>query len=135
MTIPCYCFERHTATSRFKPETARLSDDLKPGSGLYCRRCGALVTDSGQAIDEHGAHQHQRTNPAGMRFRFGCFRAAPGCRALGLPSTEFSWFAAHSWQVAICAGCAEHLGWLFTGTSRFYALILDRLFEQSTPPN
>jgi hypothetical protein len=75
---------------------------------------------------ERGAHR--KTNPAGYTFDIGCFRRAPGASAWGEASAEHPWFAGHTWQIALCAGCGAHLGWAFQAEgSRFHGLILDRL--------
>jgi len=59
----------------------------------------------------------------GIKFNFGCFQKAPGCSALGIATDEYTWFSGYKWQLAVCAGCGEHLGWLFRGESGFYGLI------------
>jgi hypothetical protein len=108
---------------------AQREQDAGTGRGerLRCRACGAGITDEGQRRPVDGSHAHTRTNPAGMRFTFGCFREAPGCRCLGAATAEHTWFAGCVWRVAACAGCGEHLGWSFTGADTFFGLILMRL--------
>ena len=93
-----------------------------------------MVTDKQQGIDHNGNHVHQGTNPAGYSFRFACYQEAPGCAAAGLASYEHSWCTAYSWQIAICKACGEHLGWLFSGETRFYGLIIDKLIFDDQPP-
>jgi len=80
-----------------------------------------------------GNHAHTRANPAGIRFTFGCFRDAPGCRCLGAPSGEHTWFAGCRWRIAACGGCGEHLGWAFSGEENFFGLILLRLVSGEEP--
>ncbi len=86
------------------------------------------MTTTSARIDVGGAHEHVFTNPHGIQFRIGCFAHAVGCRTLGQASTFWTWFPGHAWQIAICGGCREHLGWLFTASdASFHGLILDRL--------
>lgn len=69
-------------------------------------------------------------NPHGLMFEVGCFRQAPGCAVIGGSSEEFTWFAGHRWQVAICARCGLHMGWLFRDIaqgSAFWGLLLPHL--------
>jgi hypothetical protein len=99
----------------------------KPDRPLRCHACGHVITTAAARRAVNGAHEYERTNPAGYRYRFGCFSQAPGCACMGLPSDEHSWFAGCSWRFAICAACGEHLGWGFSGADDFFGLILDRL--------
>uniref|UniRef100_A0A0X3P211 Protein cereblon n=3 Tax=Schistocephalus solidus TaxID=70667 RepID=A0A0X3P211_SCHSO len=36
---------------------------------------------------------------------------------VGDSSTDYSWFPGYAWTIAQCAGCYNHVGWLFTATS------------------
>jgi hypothetical protein len=107
----------------------QVEQDTRTGGGrrLRCRVCGAGITDEGQRCSVAGSHAHTRTNPAGVSFGFGCFREAPGCRCLGAPTAEHTWFAGCRWRIAACSACGEHLGWAFSGAEIFYGLILMRL--------
>jgi hypothetical protein len=98
---------------------------------LVCAACGLHITDEGARLMVGGAHEHTGTNPNGYTYRFGCFAEAPGCRPHGVPSKQATWFPGHWWYVQKCAGCDEHLGWLFFSEAPevrpFYGLILDKL--------
>lgn len=126
-TNPIYRFDS-TAAELSKSVKSR-TEPLGPGHErkLRCRICQMVVTDDGQRMSVDGEHVHNRSNPAGITFCFGCFRNAPGCSAFGTATGEFSWFTDCRWQVAVCNGCGEHLGWSFRGTRRFFGLILARL--------
>jgi hypothetical protein len=87
------------------------------------------VSDGSQRIEVDGHHQHTFFNPAGVTYRIACFASASGCRGVGPFSDEFTWFAGHRWQVAVCAGCQQHLGWNFDGDGAFTALIEPRIVE------
>lgn len=98
---------------------------------LLCHVCKTIITDSSAKIEQQGNHVHHRTNPSGFNFEFGCFQQAPGCAGIGEAVSEFSWFNNYSWQIAVCRGCEQHLGWLFKGDDRFYGLILNRLVQSN----
>ncbi|MEO5336027.1 MAG: cereblon family protein [Magnetospirillum sp. WYHS-4] len=108
------------------PETA--TDERE--ERLYCAACGREVTRGRWRVTVQEDHEHTFFNPAGMVFRIGCFREAPGASPQGEPSTRFTWFRGYRWRIAVCGGCREHLGWLFTGVGEppaFFALILGKL--------
>jgi hypothetical protein len=89
------------------------------------------VTSQREAIEIAGSHVHTRLNPVSVLFRFGCFRAAPGARIAGEPSSEHVWFAGCLWQYAHCGACRAHLGWAFSGADAFFGLVLERLSAPS----
>jgi len=104
------------------------------GRPIRCGHCGQQVTTANQLIEQAGTHTHRFENPAGIMFRIGCFRHAPGCRRVGEATLEWTWFAGHPWSMALCIKCGTHLGWCYgpggTGDA-FYGLILDRLAEET----
>lgn len=96
---------------------------------LRCRNCGNAIARNSDRIRMQGMHEHRCTNPHGIGFRIGCFRAAPGVKETGAETLEYTWFPGYCWRVALCGGCNTHLGWGFRGqeNDRFCGLILDRL--------
>ena len=100
---------------------------------LLCAVCGAMVTHVSARIQRAGSHRHEFANPAGERFRIGCFATAPGAHAHGRPSALWSWFDGYRWQVAGCRACGVQLGWHFGDTAgdSFYGLVLESLREQA----
>jgi len=132
--IPSPSLARGRAAGPDAPrDDARAASRKDPSEGggavLACAACGEPVTTGAARVDRSGAHAHTFTNPHGLVFRIGCFEQAPGCVTASEPSTLFTWFPGHAWQVAACRACAGHLGWLFSGKDRFFGLILDRLVE------
>jgi len=101
------------------------------GKKLCCRGCRRVITDESQRVSIAGDHAHTRSNPQGVTFCFGCFAGAPGCSSLGRATAEHTWFAGCAWQIAVCGGCGDHLGWRFTGAHHFFGLILDRLVAEA----
>lgn len=97
---------------------------------LLCRLCEHLITTESERTEVNGEHLHTCRNPAGFEFTFGCFRQAPGCNAIGKAAYEHTWFAGYSWQIAVCAGCGEHLGWCFRHSDVFFGLIIDKLVSK-----
>jgi hypothetical protein len=96
---------------------------------LVCVACGHRITSEAERIAVAGAHAHTFTNPHGLSFHIGCFRAAAGCRDEGPGSYDYTWFAGYAWSVAVCAQCGSHLGWRYrnSGGDGFFGLILQRL--------
>lgn len=108
----------------------RRTEDEDGGAVLACAVCLRPITTTGAGIEAGGAHEHTFTNPHGFRYRIGCFARVEGCIAVGEPSAYWSWFPGYRWQIEICEGCSEHLGWLFRSSDHgFHGLILDRLVE------
>jgi len=99
-----------------------------PERVLVCAACGQVVTRCRDRIEVGARHEHTFLNPAGLVYRIGCFARAPGVAGIGSHTEEHTWFAGCAWQVVVCRGCAEHLGWSFTGAeTRFFGLIVGRL--------
>ena len=96
---------------------------------VVCRQCQQPITRRTDAMAKDGSHIHTFANPHGIVFEIGCFREAIGCRHVGPSTDDFTWFKGYEWRIAICQGCAVHLGWHYSvsGSSAFYGLILDRL--------
>ncbi|MEQ8426290.1 MAG: cereblon family protein [Gammaproteobacteria bacterium] len=98
---------------------------------LFCAFCHFHITDSSEAITEAGKHTHTFSNPAGFIYTVDCFASAPGCKDVGQPIAEHSWFNGYKWQLALCRSCQNHLGWHFVNSGSFYALIQGRLTSLS----
>ncbi len=127
LAISRYCFDSQRAAVELLTRSVHQPEKTGAAGKIRCRNCHELITDRQQAATHNGSHIHNRTNPGGYSFDFACFQRAPGCGEVGPVSYEYSWFHGYSWQLAICKGCGEHLGWMFAGESWFYGLIIDRL--------
>lgn len=106
------------------------ADRADAGRVLACAGCRRAITTTAARIELNGAHAHSFENPDGDRFRIGCFSDAGGLLRVGPSTLEWTWFAGYTWQIEVCAGCREHIGWLYrAGDSRFHGLILAALVE------
>ena len=96
---------------------------------ILCHFCRAAVTSRQDELTIAGNHQHRFVNPGGLHYAIGCFKVAPGCDISGPAIKDFSWFKNHSWQLARCSDCGEHLGWFYQQgeSSQFFGLIVDKL--------
>ena len=102
--------------------------DAPDDDALRCIVCDHRITDRGYRMEMSGAHEHTFVNPGGFVHTIGCFVAAPGCAHLGPSETAFSWFPGWAWQVAVCASCRAHVGWIFRcAGEQFHGLILAAL--------
>lgn len=109
------------------PETSRDAGTADEES-LKCAVCEHRISERAYRIEMMGAHEHTFVNPHGFAYHVGCFAAAPGCAHLGATEEAFSWFPGWSWQVAACAKCRTHVGWIYRlAGQQFHGLILDRL--------
>jgi hypothetical protein len=98
---------------------------------LVCSVCAARITNEQHRTERAGAHEHTFANPYGIVHRVRCFAAASGLSELGVPETAFTWFPGYSWQIAHCASCQVHIGWIFRcAGDLFYGLVADRLVER-----
>jgi hypothetical protein len=108
---------------------ARADEHQKaPEQAIVCATCGHAITCERERIQILDAHEHRFMNPAGRLFHIGCFARAHGCVPIGAPSGDYPWFPGFDWRIALCGGCADHLGWVFQSPDRaFFGLRLDHL--------
>ncbi len=91
---------------------------------LVCAVCDHRITQDSYRIEVAGAHEHTFVNPHGIVHHLGCFALAPGCVHLGATETAFSWFPGWTWQIAVCARCRAHLGWIYRNAGeQFHGLV------------
>lgn len=110
------------------------SDATSVEAWLHCVACGHRITRSAARTSVGGAVLHVFMNPAGHVFEIECFSEAPGARAAGASSTEWSWFPGHAWTTELCAGCLAHVGWRFDARpsgATFHGLVRDRIAESA----
>jgi hypothetical protein len=107
-----------------KPDSAGDAGTAEDES-LRCVVCEHRITERAYRIEMSGANEHTFVNPYGIAFVIGCFAAAPGCVHLGSTEEAFSWFPGWTWQLAACARCRSHVGWIYRlAGQQFHGLIL-----------
>lgn len=118
-----------------RSETRVTEEPENEESWIVCRKCRQRLSRPSEGTIINGAHRHIFANPSGIVFEIACYRNVQGCSSAGPPSTEFTWFAGHSWQIIICAGCLTHLGWRFVSNhgGQFHGFIVDRIDSLSLP--
>ena len=108
----------------------RSSPVSRDARALRCAACGHRITDGAQRIAMNGAHVHRFVNPSAVSYEIGCFATAPGCTYVGASEDAFSWFPGWAWQIAICASCRAHVGWIYRNAGgEFHGLITSALRE------
>ncbi len=102
------------------------------GRHVVCRACGHQIAKAEDKSSVAGGQSHTFFNPHGLVFELECYSRANGCMVQGAPSSDFSWFAGYSWQVALCGGCTSHLGWHYASadSGRFWGLISGMIREE-----
>jgi hypothetical protein len=100
---------------------------------IVCAACRHPITAERNRIEVNGAAEHTCVNPHGLTFHIACFDVAPGCRSVGVPTTDFTWFRGFAWSYALCGACAILLGWRYQGTAAasFFGLIVNRLVVEN----
>lgn len=99
---------------------------LQPDDWL-CLYCSKKITTDKDRFPYDEQTEFQFSNPDGYVFNIITFGSADGCREIGKPTLDFTWFAEHSWSFALCSRCGLHLGWKYKGKYTFYGLIKDRI--------
>lgn len=119
------------STRPASPSSTRSPDRQRDRSReriALCFDCGRSLAAESQRTERAGAHRHQRSNPGGYSFEFGCFSTVAGSVEPGPAVSEYTWFAGYAWRVSLCGGCGQHLGWRFNADGdEFYGLILARI--------
>jgi hypothetical protein len=112
-----------------RSDTKVIDEPRNEESWIVCRQCRQRLSRPSESTIINGAHRHTFANPSGIVFEIACYRNVQGCTSAGQPSTEFAWFAGHTWQIIICAGCLTHLGWRFVSNQggQFHGFIVDRI--------
>lgn len=115
------------------PQLNHISDkESKREDSIICKLCMHIITSHDKGIIINGKHMHTYKNPEGYMYTLGCYIQAKGCKNVGKPTMEYTWFPGFSWIYAICSKCFSHLGWHYqSGDYSFYGLILNRLIENT----
>ncbi len=129
-------FDPQSEQKRRENADTRLTEKTKKENRLFCAACRLPVTRQDERIPVQGGHEHRCTNPQGLSYHIGCFRAAAGCTTVGAARQEYTWFKGYAWRIALCAQCGAHLGWRFERAGEyFHGLISDRLTSAGPEKN
>ncbi len=80
-----------------------------------CFVCRNKITSEKERFVFNDASEFEFNNPGGDHFHIITFSKAPGCIESGTQTSDFTWFADHSWSLSLCSQCGTQLGWKYTG--------------------
>jgi len=120
---------QNSSSSQLEPKT-KLKSELQPDDWL-CLLCYKKIASDKDRFLFNNHSEFQFANPNGNIFDIITFITANGCREMGVPTIEFTWFPGHAWSFAVCNRCGLHLGWKYLGKHSFYGLIKSRLIKGS----
>ena len=92
-----------------------------------CAWCLNRVANERDRFQFNGKDEFGFSNPAGVHFDIVLFAQTLGCREVGTPTLDHTWFAGHAWSFCQCDRCGYHLGWYYAGQHEFVGLIKDRI--------
>jgi hypothetical protein len=102
-----------------------------PANDWLCAWCLSRVASEKDRLLHEGKSEFSFKNPEGVRFNLFIFSRTLGCRQLGIPTLEHTWFPGHAWSYCVCDRCRTHLGWFYAAPSEFAGLIRDRIVRAS----
>ena len=94
------------------PHTATSAGDTE--NDWLCAWCHHRVANERDRFPYDGKDEFIFSNPEGVRFAIITFSRTLGCREVGTPTLEHTWFPGHAWSYCQCDGCGQHLGWYYT---------------------
>ncbi len=98
-----------------------------PANDWLCVWCLNRVANEKDRFLYNGQSEFTFKNPEGTKFHILTFSRAIGCKQIGVPTEQYTWFAGHAWCYCICNRCRMQLGWHYTGPTEFVGLIRDRI--------
>ena len=115
--------------SKLDPQLeVRLKESNLPKEGyVFCLACSHVLAHPQDRLKVAGSHEHIFSNPHGFMHHFACYQEALGCAIEGPSVAADSWFPGYLWRLAMCAGCGQHIGWLFERNDHFYGILLDKV--------
>jgi hypothetical protein len=112
-------------------QEVKVKTELQPDDWL-CIVCNKKITSDKERFEYNYQSEFQFINPSGFYFDILTFYDADGCKEMGEPTKDFTWFEGHSWSFAVCRRCSNHLGWKYEGKYSFYGLIKSRMVKGAT---
>ncbi len=112
-----------------EPETEAALDSgvSDPANDWLCVWCLNCVANDKDRFHYKGQSEFRFRNPEGIKFHIITFSRAKGCREVGVPTEQYTWFPGHAWCYTVCKRCRMQLGWHYTGPNEFVGLIRDRI--------
>lgn len=108
-------------------ETWPQLDEGDPANDWLCAWCLNRVANDKDRLSFGGKSEFSFRNPEGRRFHIITFARTFGCRDVGIPTHQYTWFPGHAWSYCLCGQCRTHLGWFYVGPNTFAGLIRDRI--------
>uniref|UniRef100_A0A183ABL0 CULT domain-containing protein n=1 Tax=Echinostoma caproni TaxID=27848 RepID=A0A183ABL0_9TREM len=97
-----------------------LLEVIRRSTACICGVCNASITSNRYIIclAQEGSFQTY-VNPSGVLHDIVTVSQVTQSSVIlmGSASEEYSWFPGYAWTIANCAGCTDHLGWLFTAVN------------------
>ena len=100
-----------------------------------CAWCLTRVADDRDRFSYEGRQEFSFSNPSGIHFQIITFLQTLGCRQMGTPTLEHTWFPGHAWSHCLCSNCGQHLGWFYSGPHDFAGLIKGQIVRALTLRN
>ena len=116
-------------------ETRTRTSHGDAGGDWLCSWCLNSVASDEDRFSMGGESEFAFKNPAGVLFVILTFARTIGCRQVGEPTMEYTWFAGHAWSYCVCDRCGMHLGWFYAGKEEFAGLIRDRIVRSTLVKN
>ena len=112
-----------------EPETAPRTETTAGDTegDWLCAWCHNRVANERDRFPYDGKDEFTFANPEGTRFAIITFARTLGCRDMGAPTLEHTWFAGHAWSFCQCDRCGQQLGWYYSGQHQFAGLIKSRI--------
>jgi hypothetical protein len=106
------------------------------GAGDWlCAWCLNRVAAEHDRFEYGGRNEFAFSNPERICFIILTFSQTLGCRQMGVPTLEHTWFPAHAWSYCLCENCGQHLGWHYAGEYDFAGLIKERIVRSQPMRN
>ncbi len=106
-------------------QTATSAGDV--ANDWLCAWCLNRVASENDRFSYNGKDEFTFFNPERIRFEIITFSRTLGCREVGVPTLEHTWFPGHAWSYCQCDSCGQHLGWHYSGQYEFAGLIKHRI--------
>ncbi|MCX7825241.1 MAG: cereblon family protein, partial [Verrucomicrobiae bacterium] len=86
------------ATAEPEMQTRPSPHEGDPATDWLCAWCLNRVASERDRIAFNGQTEFAFKNPAGIAFIILTFARTLGCRRLGVPTLEHTWFPGHAWS-------------------------------------